>query len=339
LIPQVSEKQVESCAHTIQRGVRIATTMKYTVPLFHTTWGSIGVGPQNWDNFQCGFGIVLREDSFEGVTWDLWWRPRLKGERRKAERRQTSDRRVEGGQMRLRSCGPQEIFQVLRAEKKRRKQTRRGAQRRQIESDTEIRRLPGLVNRSHKGIPLTNATCALLAEFFGRLCHGEGFEQWKVNISMLDIFEQRGWSESEHREKFRDYAVASCLEQLRRDSLDWRTPNGIHMESISEFAKLFPRAPAGAQRKALRTFVEGLSDLGRAVKILHPKEPRYPLKALFLVWMNRNVQPKPFFEKLSHLLLQHGITLSSKPGSYRKQIGRLKDAAMDYEEHFKTLQA
>jgi hypothetical protein len=50
---------------------------------------------------------------------------------------------------------------------------------------------------------------------------------------------------------------------------------------------------------------------------------------LQLVWSNRKLKPKAFYEKLRGPLSDLGIELSSKPDSYRKQIERhKKDAAL-----------
>lgn len=312
--------------------------MREIVPLFHPMWGRAGVGPQNWDTFQTGFALALRGNQFEGIVWNPWWRRRRIGERRVAERRKTRDRRTESGQSRMRSCGPQEIFQIFRA-RERRSYTRARTERRVSENDKELRRLPDLVHGIRKGEPLTDATCTLLSEFFRRLCLGEPFEQWNREFRPSGLFEEQGWSETEHAEKFRDYAVACCLESLRPGSVGWRTQNSSHMESVSKFAELFPIAPRGAQRKATRAFVEGHSDVSQIVKLLQPQKPPYPVKALFLVWMNRDLKPKAFFKKLGYLLLEHGIKLSPKSNSYRKQIDRLKRAAVEHEDHFRKLQA
>ncbi len=311
--------------------------MREIVPLFHPTWGRVGVGPQNWDTFQRGFAIVLRRGKFEGIDWDPWWRPRRIGEKRKAERR-TKERRTGSGQVRVRACGPEEIFQVLRS-RETRSHPRPRTERRESENHTELRRLADLLEEGRKRGSLTDTACMVLAEFFRRLCLCEAYEQWKTKFSPPSIFEQSGWSEREHREKFRDYAAACCLEDLRPGSLGWRTQNSGHMESVYKFAELFPLAPAGPRRKAIRAFIERHSDLGQIIKLLQPQKPLYPVKALFLIWINRQVKPKPFFENLRVLLLQHGIKLSPKPGSYRKQIERLKRVAMEFEDRFEKLQA
>jgi len=314
--------------------------MKYVVPLFHSVWGRIGVGPQNWDAFQYGFGIALSNGKFAGVTWNQWWRPRRIPERRKIERRQTLERRAESGQVQVRSRGPQEIFQVLRRPE-RRSNVRARTERRISTNGSGFIPLSDLVHRVRKGGALADETCALLADFFCELCSGREFGDWKRKFSPLIMFEESGWSESDHREKFRDYAVACCLEVLRPGTLGWRTqnPNNSHLELVARFAELFPLAPLGSQRKAIRDFFEAQADLSHTVKGLQPKKLRYSLKALFLVWMNRDLKPKPFFEKMRGQLRRHGIELSPKPGSYRKQIERLKQAALEFEDRFRKLQA
>jgi hypothetical protein len=51
---------------------------------------------------------------------------------------------------------------------------------------------------------------------------------------------------------------------------------------------------------------------------------------LQLVWANRKLKPKAFYEKLRGPLRDLGIELSPKPDSYRKQIERHKKDAELY---------
>lgn len=41
--------------------------MKYTVPLFRQDAGRVNLGLVNWDCFQAGFRMVMREERFAGV--------------------------------------------------------------------------------------------------------------------------------------------------------------------------------------------------------------------------------------------------------------------------------
>jgi hypothetical protein len=51
---------------------------------------------------------------------------------------------------------------------------------------------------------------------------------------------------------------------------------------------------------------------------------------LQLVWAHRKLKPKAFYEKLRGPLSDLGNELSTKPGSYRKQIERLQKSAKLY---------
>jgi hypothetical protein len=148
------------------------------------------------------------------------------------------------------------------------------------------------------------------------------------------MFEEPGWSESDHREKFRDYAVACCLDVLRPGSVGWGTtcPNSHHMELVSRFAELFRAAPVRSRWKAIRDFFEGRSDLGQTIRTLEPGKMPYPMEALRLVSQHMDLKPKAFFEKLKDPLRQLRVHLSPKPNNYRKQIERLKQAAKEFED-------
>jgi hypothetical protein len=168
---------------------------------------------------------------------------------------------------------------------------------------------------------------------FHSLCLSAGFARWKKGFSPYIMFEESGWSENDHQEKYRDYGVACCLDILRPGTLAWRreSPNSVHMELASRFSVLFPIAPTGVQRKAMRDYFEGRSDLNQTVRVLEPGRTQYPMKALLLAWQNLELKPKEFFEKLQDQLRQIGVPLSPKPNSYRQQIRRLKKAATDFE--------
>ncbi len=306
--------------------------MKYVAPLFHPTCGRVGVGPQNWDTFQLGFRVVFRGSKFIGASWDEWWEPRVRGEKRKTERRQTGDRRSDDGQVRMRSCGPQEIW-LLFGEHRSRMRPR--TERRVSTNKTEFTRLADWVRTIRESGSLTDDACSLLADFFCELCSGAGFDDWEKKLSPFIMFAEPGWSESEHRVKFRDYAIACCFDALRPGILGWReNPNSNHMELVSRFADLFPSAPPGSRRKALRDFFEGRSDLFQTIRILEPGKLAYPMNALLLVSLHMDLKPKDFFEKLQDQLRRLGVRLSPNPNSYRTQMRRLKQAAKDFEGRF-----
>ncbi len=315
--------------------------MKYIIPLFHPTTGRVGVGPQNWDIFQNGFGFFSGNGRFDSVAWNPWWAPRLIGERRKGDGRDGKDRRTASGEKRLRPCRPEENYQRFREGARRSNRRPRGADRRAATGERDFVHLADFTQKVGQNGAVMDDVVGLLVNFFRSLCSGESFEEWRSNMLVPSIFEEQDWSEKDHVEKFTDYAVACCLDSLRPGTVGWRghSPNIAHMESVSRFERLFLVAPVGSQRKAIRDFFDGRLDLGQLVKMLEPRKLPYPLKALFLVWQHRELKPKVFFERLQDQLKPYGIKLSPKPNSYRKQIQRVKKAAAEFEDRFRELQA
>src|SRR6266436_6710991 len=136
--------------------------MKHIVPLFRQDTGRVNLGLVNWDLFQAGFCIVMRGEKFTGVMWDPWWRERVSGARRKAQRRSIPDRRShdKGGQRRL-SEG--ELFQRLRLILDRRmcRERRSGSDRRQPVSCDRLITLAAFIRGLGKSA-LSNGDAVLL---------------------------------------------------------------------------------------------------------------------------------------------------------------------------------
>lgn len=213
-----------------------------------------------------------------------------------------------------------------------------GGERRKADRRRNFVRLADFVQKIRENGPLAQGDLRLLVDFFRGLCKGQGYAQWRKDLAVSTIFVEPGWSEQEHRKKFAEYAVASCLDTLSPGTVWWRPPHVPHMELVSKFVHLFPNAPPGPQRKAIRDFCEGGATLRQVTENLKPPKVRHSLNALRLVWRNRGLEPKPFYEKLQNPLKRYGVSLSAKPHSYRKQIQRLKQATMKHERLIKEIE-
>lgn len=317
--------------------------MKYVVPLFHPDSGRTGLGPQNWDAFQHGFGIVIRDGRFAGVVWNSSWRPRVISERRTIDRRTSTDRRKHSDEVRVRPYGPDQMYQRRREGQRRRlggRNRKDGERRINTHPDTFLR-LADFAQELRKKHELSRSDLELLVAAFSDLSSGKTYALWRESQIINSIFEEPKWSKSDLQEKFRDYAVACCLDLLRPGSVGWHgpSPNVRHMETVAQFASLFPLPPPGSRRKAIRDFFDGRADLTQAVKTLKPDRLPYPKKALLAIWANRHLPPTAFYEAMRDQLKQYRIRLSSNPESYRKQIQRLKEAAEKEVWRWKEFQA
>jgi hypothetical protein len=306
--------------------------MKYIVPLFHQNTGRVNLGPVNWDSFQAGFRMVIRGDKFAGVTWDPWWRERKSGDRRKERQRTIPERRSRDKTgHRLSSEG--ESVQPLRIVHDRRAnwERRNGNVRRKSASREKLVGFAAFISELGKRA-LSDENARLLIRMWAGLTTREVYDSWIHNSTIVPFFKEPTWEEKENREKFTEYAVASFLELLRPGTIYWKGPSpGLDdMRAVSRIASIFIRATPNARLQAVRTFFEGKAELEGMRKILSGESRSDKKELLQLVWANRKLKPKAFYEKLRGPLNDLGEELSPKPNSYRKQIERLKKDAELY---------
>jgi hypothetical protein len=174
--------------------------MKYIVPLFRQNTGRINLGLVNWDSFQTGFSVVLRENKLAGVTWDPWWRDRKPDDRRKGQRRAVHDRRSHD-QTGHRLCSENESWQPLRLllDRRSRGERRTGPDRRKRASHEKVIGLLPFIRELGKG-PLSDADARLLVRTCAALTTRDTFESWKRTSSMTPFFGARLGRERESRE-------------------------------------------------------------------------------------------------------------------------------------------
>jgi hypothetical protein len=160
----------------------------------------------------------------------------------------------------------------------------------------------------------------------------EVYDSWNQNSTIARLFKEPTWEEKENREKFTEYAVASFLDLLRPGTIYWKgqSPSLDDMRTVSRIASIFVRATPNARLQAVRAFFEGKVELEGMRRILSGESLTDKKEALQLVWANRKLKPKAFYEKLRSPLSDLGTELSPKPDSYRKQIDRLKKDAELY---------
>jgi len=301
--------------------------MKYIVPLFHQDTGRVNLGLVNWDSFQAGFRLVMRGDKFAGVMWDPWWRERQSTDRRKPERRRTD---VKSGHCHWREG---ETFQPLRLAPDRRGsgQGRIGRDPHKPASPKKLVSFAAFIRELGKGGP-SDENARLLVHMWAGLTTREVYDSWIQNSTIAPFFKEPTWEEKENREKFTEYAVASFLDLLRPGTIYWKgqSPSPDDMRAVSRIASIFVRATANARLQAVRAFFEGKVELEGMRRILGGESQTDKKESLQLVWANRKLKPKAFYEKLRGPLSDLGIKLSSKPDNYRKQIERLKKDAELY---------
>jgi hypothetical protein len=306
--------------------------MKYIVPLFRQNTGRVNLGLVNWDSFQTGFCMVMRGDKFAGVTWDPWWRQRKSGDRRKEQQRTTSERRSRD-KTGHRLSSESESVQPLRLLQDRRAnwERRNGSDRRKSASRDRLVGFAAFIRELGKGV-LSDESARLLIRMWAGLTTREVYDSWIQNSTITPFFREPDWEEKENREKFTEYAVASFLDLLRPGTIYWKGqgPSLDDMRAVSRISGVFVRATLNARLQAVRAFVEGKVELEGVRRILGGEflsDKREPLQ---LVWANRKLKPKSFYQKLRGQLSDLGIPLSPKPDSYRKQIERLKKDAELY---------
>ncbi len=306
--------------------------MKYIVPLFRQNTGRVNLGLVNWDSFQAGFRMVMRGDKFAGVTWDPWWRERNPGDRRKEQQRTIPERRSHGSDGRRLSREGDSV-QPLRLVHGRRTNWKRrsGSDRRESTSRDRLVGLAAFIPELGKGV-LSDENTRLLIRMWAALTTRETYETWKQISGMTPFFKELDWNEKENHEKFTEYAVASFLDLLRPGVIYWKgqSPNLDNMRAVSRIASVFVRATPKAILQAVRAFIEGKVELEGMRKTLGGESLTDKKELLQLVWSNRKLKPKAFYEKLRGQLSDLGIELSPKPDNYRKQIERHKKDAELY---------
>jgi hypothetical protein len=310
--------------------------MKYIVPLFRQNTGRANLGLVNWDSFQAGFRMVMRGDRFAGVTWDPWWHERKSGDRRKGQQRSIPERRSRDRTgHRLSSEG--ESVQQLRLLHDRRAngERRNGSDRRKSASRERLVGLAVFIGELGNSV-LSDENARLLIRVWAGLTTREVYDSWIQNSTIAPFFKEPAWEEKENREKFTEYAVASFLDLLRPGTIYWRgqSPSLDDMRAVSRIASIFVRATLNARLHAVRAFVEGKVELEGVRRILSGESLSDKREPLQLVWANRKLKPKAFYEKLRGPLSDLGFALSPKPDSYRKQIERLKKDAELYMARF-----
>jgi hypothetical protein len=306
--------------------------MKYIVPLFRQNTGRVNLGWVNWDSFQAGFRMVMRGDKFAGVTWDPWWRERKSGDRRKGQQRTITERRSRDKTgHRLSSEG--ESVQALRLVHDRRAnwERRTGSDRRKSASRERLVSLAAFIGELGKSA-LSDENARLLIRLWAGLTTREVYDSWIRDATIAPFFKEPTWEEKENREKFTEYAVASFLDLLRPGMIYWKgqSPSPDDMRAVSRIASIFVRATPNSRLQAVRTFFEGKAELEGMRRILSGESLSDKKELLQLVWANRKLKPKAFYEKLRGPLSDLGEELSPKPNSYRKQIERLKKDAELY---------
>jgi hypothetical protein len=306
--------------------------MKYIVPLFRQNTGRVNLGLVNWDSFQAGFRMVMRGDKFTGVTWDPWWRERKSGGRRKGQQRTVPERRShEKAGRRLYFEG--ESVQPLRLVHERRTnwKKRDGSDRRKSASHEKLVSFEVFIGDLKNGA-LSDENGRLLIRLWAGLTTREVYDSWIHNSTIAPFFKEPAWEEKENREKFTEYAVASFLDLLRPGKIYWKgqSPSLDDMRVVSQISGVFVRATPNARLQAVRAYFEGKTELEGMRKILGGESLADKKELLQLVWANRKLKPKAFYEKLRGPLKDLGIELSPKPDSYRKQIERHKKDAELY---------
>jgi hypothetical protein len=183
---------------------------------------------------------------------------------------------------------------------------------------------------------LSDENARLLIRVWAGLTTREVYDSWIQNSTIAPFFKEPAWEEKENREKFTEYAVASFLDLLRPGTIYWRgqSPSLDDMRAVSRIASIFVRATLNARLHAVRAFVEGKVELEGVRRILSGESLSDKREPLQLVWANRKLKPKAFYEKLRGPLSDLGFALSPKPDSYRKQIERLKKDAELYMARF-----
>jgi hypothetical protein len=306
--------------------------MKYIVPLFRQNAGRVNLGLVNWDSFQAGFRMLMRGDKFAGVTWDPWWSERKSEERRNGHRRTIAERRSHD-KAGHRLCSEGENVQPLRLAHERRTNWKRrdGSDRRKSASREKLVSFEVFI-RELRNRALSDENARLLIRLWAGLTTREVYDSWIHNSTIAPFFKEPAWEEKENREKFTEYAVASFLDLLRPGKIYWKgqSPNLDNMEAVSRIARVFLRATAKARLQAVRTFIEGKVELEGMRKTLSGESLTDKKELLQLIWSNRKLKPKVFYEKLRGPLSDLGIELSSKPDSYGKQIERHKKDAELY---------
>jgi hypothetical protein len=304
--------------------------MKDIVPLFRQDTGRVNLGLVNWDSFQAGFRMVMRGDKFARVTWDPWWRERQSTDRRKPERRRPD---VKSGHRHWREG---ETFQPLRLAPDRRGsgQGRMGRDPHKSASPDRLASFATFIRDFGKD-GLSEENARLLIRMWAGLTTREVYDSWIRNSTIAPLFRELSWEEKENREKFTEYAVASFLDLLRPGTIYWKgqSPSLDDMRAVSRIASIFVHATPNARLQAVRAFFEGKVELEGMRRILAGESLTDKKELLQLVWANRKLKPKAFYEKLRGRLSDLGIELSAKPDSYRKQIERLKKDAELYTAH------
>jgi hypothetical protein len=306
--------------------------MKHIVPLFRQDTGRVNLGLVNWDSFQAGFRMLMCGDKFEGVTWDPWWRERKSETRRNGQRRTIPERRShDKAGHRLYSEG--ESVQPLRLVRERRTNWERRdcSDRRKSTSREKLVSFEVFI-RELRNRALSDENGRLLIRLWAGLTTREVYDSWINNSTVAPFFKEPNWEEKENREKFTEYAVASFLDLLQPGTIYWKgqSPNLDNMKAVSRIASVFVRATPKARLQAVRAYFEGKTELEGMRKILGGESLADKKELLQLVWANRKLKPKAFYEKLRGPLGDLGIELSPKPDSYRKQIERHKKDAELY---------
>jgi hypothetical protein len=306
--------------------------MKYIVPLFRQNAGRVNLGLLNWDSFQASFRMLMLGDKFAGVIWDPWWRERKSEARRNGQRRTIPERRShDKARHRLYSEG--ESVQPLRLVHERRTNWKRrdGSDRRKSASREKLVSFEVFI-RELRNRALSDENTRLLIRLWAGLTTREVYDSWIHNSTIVPFFKEPAWEEKENREKFTEYAVASFLDLLRPGTIYWKgqSPSLDDMRVISRISGVFVRATPKARLQGVRAFIEGKVELEGMRKILSGESLTDKKELLQLVWSNRKLKPKAFYEKLRGPLSDLGIELSSKPDSYRKQIERHKKDAELY---------
>ena len=300
--------------------------MKYIVPLFRQNTGRVNLGLVNWGSFQAGFRMIMRGDKFTGVTWDPWWRERESTDRRKSERRRPD------ATIGHRACREGEVFQRLRLGPDQRGSIhQRPVRNHKSASRENLVSFAAFIRGLGKNA-LSDENARLLIRMWAGLTTREVYDSWIQNSTIAPFFKEPTWEEKENREKFTEYAVASFLDLLRPGTIYWKghSPSLDDMRAVSQIASIFVRATANARLQAVRAFFEGKVELEGMRRILSGESLTDKKESLQLVWANRKLKPKAFYEKLRGPLSDVGIKLSPKSDSYRKQIERLKKDAELY---------
>jgi hypothetical protein len=304
--------------------------MKQIVPLFRQHTGRVNLGSVNWDTFQFGFRVVFNGEKFAGVTWNPWWHERASTNRRKSDRRG-----LEAGTGN-RACREGEEFQRLRLGPDPRGSIHQRPVRDHKSASRE--RLVGFAAfiRELGNSVLSDENARLLIRMWAGLTTRAVYDSWIQNSTIVPFFREPGWEEKENREKFTEYAVASFLDLLRPGTIYWegQSPSVDDMRAVSRIASIFVRATPNARLQAVRVFFEGKAELEGMRRILNGESLTDKKEPLQLVWANRKLKPKVFYEQLRGPLKDLGIELSPKPDSYRKQIERLKKEAELYVARF-----